>query len=139
MEKRLAARVDRKPVCLVDVGAVSIGLCVRGGQALAPIRSPDFAAELRREICDCSQRRRRERRVCNFLAGRVPLGMTADLDQEGRGAFRIQNPEAQGPVASIGVDAKGNTCQVRLSGANAFEMSAIERMNIGRISRAFRR
>jgi len=38
MEKRLAGRVDRKPVCLVDVSTVPIGLCARGGQALAPIR-----------------------------------------------------------------------------------------------------
>jgi hypothetical protein len=42
-----------------------------------------------------------------FLSGNGTVGMTADLDQEGRGAFRIQNPEAQGPVASIEVDAKG--------------------------------
>ena len=42
-----------------------------------------------------------------FLSGNGTVGMTADLDQEGRGAFRIQNPEAQCPGASIEVDAKG--------------------------------
>jgi hypothetical protein len=32
VEKRLAGRGDRKPVCLVDASAVSIGLCVRRAQ-----------------------------------------------------------------------------------------------------------
>ena len=38
-----------------------------------------------------------------FLSGNGTVGIKADLDQEGRGAFRIQNPEAQGPVAGIEV------------------------------------